>query len=284
MERVGIDILTDGEIRRESYSNHFATALQGIDHDRPGTTAGRSGKAYPVPRVVGPIHRPRPIEARDVAFLRGLTKSTIKATIPGPFTMSQQAQDDYYGDGRSLALALADAVNAEVRDLFAAGADIVQLDEPWLTARPEQAREFAIDAINRALEGIEGETALHLCHGYAAAVSEKPAGYAFLTELEMCTARQISIEAAQPRLDLSVLREMPSKRFIVGVLDLADPAVETSEIVAERIRAALLHVEPDRLVVAPDCGMKYLPRKTAFGKLLAMVAGAEIVRTELSGS
>ncbi len=281
MERAGVDVVTDGEVRRESYSNHFATELEGIDLENPGTTVGRDNRTFPVPRVVGPIRRPGPVGVRDVEFLRGLTDRTIKATVPGPFTMSQQAHDDYYGDGRSLALGFAKAVNEELHDLVAAGADIVQIDEPWLQARPAQARKFAIEAIDRALAGIDTKTALHLCCGYAALVRNKPAAYPFLVELEDCSVQQISIEAAQPHLDLSILRGLPTKTMIVGVLDLGDPGVETAEVVAGRIRSALEHVEPDRLVVAPDCGMKYLPHETAYGKLCAMVDGAAIVRSEL---
>jgi 5-methyltetrahydropteroyltriglutamate--homocysteine methyltransferase len=281
MERAGIDVVTDGEIRRESYSNHFATALDGLDVARPGTTVGRSGQDVLVPRVVGEIKRPRPVQATDVAFLRGITDRRIKATVPGPFTMSQQAQDEYYGDPRSVAVAYAEAVNEELHDLVAAGADVVQLDEPWLQARPEQAREYAVAAIDRALEGIEAETELHICHGYAAVVREKSQRYAYLAELDASSVGQVSIEAAQPRLDLSVLRALSSKRIAVGVLDLNDPDVEPVGVVAGRIREALEHVDPERLVLAPDCGMKYLPRETAYGKLRAMVQAAALVRAEL---
>jgi 5-methyltetrahydropteroyltriglutamate--homocysteine methyltransferase len=281
MERAGIDVVTDGEIRRESYSNHFATALDGLDLEHPGSTVGRSGQDVLVPRVVGEIKRPQPVQADDVAFLRGITDRKIKATIPGPFTMSQQAQDEHYGDPRSVALAYAEAVNQELHDLVAAGADVVQLDEPWLQARPEQAREYAVDAIDRALAGIAAETELHICHGYAAVVREKAQRYAFLAELDACSAGQVSIEAAQPRLDLSVLRALASKRIAVGVLDLNDPDVEPVEVIVGRIRQALEHVDPERLVLAPDCGMKYLPRETALGKLRAMAQAAAVVRAEL---
>ena len=281
MERAGIDVLTDGEIRRESYSNHFATALDGLDLEHPGSTVGRSGQDVLVPRVVGEITRPRPVQAGDVAFLRAITDRKIKATVPGPFTMSQQAQDEHSGDPRSVALAYAEAVNEELHDLVAAGADVVQLDEPWLQARPEQAREYAVDAIDRALEGIAAETELHICHGYAAVVREKAQRYAFLAELDASSVGQVSIEAAQPRLDLSVLRALASKRIAVGVLDLSDPDVEPVEVIAARIRQALEHVDPERLVLAPDCGMKYLPRDTAFGKLRAMAQAAAVVRAEL---
>lgn len=282
MERAGIEIVTDGEIRRESYSNHFATALDGIDSDDPAAATTRSGKTNLVPRVVGPIGRPRSIEARHLTFLRGLTRKPVKATVPGPFTMSQQVQDEYYGDGRELALAFADAVNLELRDLVAAGADIVQLDEPWLSARPEQAEQFAVEAIERALTGIEATTAIHVCHGYAALVADKPASYPFLSELENTSVQQISIEAAQPKLDLSILRRFPTKTMIVGVVDLADPEIERIDVIADRIRAALDHIPPNRLMLAPDCGMKYLPPEIAFGKLQAMARAADTVRTELS--
>jgi 5-methyltetrahydropteroyltriglutamate--homocysteine methyltransferase len=281
MERAGIDVVTDGEIRRESYSNHFATALDGLDLEHPGSTVGRSGQDVLVPRVVGEIKRPQPVQADDVAFLRGVTDRKIKATIPGPFTMSQQAQDEHYGDPRSVALAYAEAVNQELHDLVASGADVVQLDEPWLQARPEQAREYAVDAIDRALAGIAAETELHICHGYAAVVREKAHRYAFLAELDACSVGQVSIEAAQPRLDLSVLRALASKRIAVGVLDLNDPDVEPVEVIVGRIRQALEHVDPERLVLAPDCGMKYLRRETALGKLRAMASAAAVVRAEL---
>jgi 5-methyltetrahydropteroyltriglutamate--homocysteine methyltransferase len=282
MERAGIDVVTDGEIRRESYSNRFATALDGLDLEHPGETIGRGGVRIPVPRVVGPISRPGPIGVEDVVLLRRSTDKTIKATIPGPFTLSQQVEDDYYGDGSSLALGFADAVNQELHDLVDAGADVVQLDEPWLQSRPERAAAFAVDAIDRALAGIDVATALHLCCGYAAVVEEKPRTYPFLVELDACSVGEISIEAAQPKVDLSVLRGLQSKRIAVGVLDLGDPEIETVDVVARRIRAALVHVPPERLVVSPDCGMKYLPRDVAYGKLCAMVAGAALVRAELT--
>jgi 5-methyltetrahydropteroyltriglutamate--homocysteine methyltransferase len=281
MERAGIDIISDGEMRRESYSNRFATALDGMDLDNPGTIAGRTGRSNLVPRIVGPIRRLYPVEARDVEFLRRNTDRRIKITVPGPFTISQQAQDDYYHDERALALDIAAAVNEEIKSLQAAGADVVQLDEPYLQAQPEKARAYGIEVINRALEGIEGPTALHLCFGYAAIVHNRPPRYAFLTELRDCIVKQISLEAAQPRLDLSVLRQLVDKTLIVGVLNLGDMAVETPEMVADRIRAALQYVEPERLILAPDCGMKYLPRDVAFGKLCALAEGARIVRQEL---
>ncbi len=280
-ERAGLDMIGDGEIRRESYSNHFANALEGIDRERPGSALDRTGNPNPVPLVSGPIRRKHPVEVRNLEFLRAHTERPIKMTVPGPFTLSQQAQDDYYGDPRKLALAYAEAVNAEVRDLFAAGADIVQLDEPYLQAQPKAARDYGVEAIDRALEGAPGTTCLHLCFGYAAMVQNKPSGYSFLPELARARCDQISVEAAQPKLDLAVLESLPGKTVLVGVIDLADPAVETPEIVAARIRRALEHLPPTRMVVAPDCGMKYLPRDTAYGKLSAMVAGAQIVRQEL---
>ena len=281
MERAGVDIISDGEIRRESYSNRFATALEGVDIDNPGSIVGRTSEPTPVPRVVGPIRRAQPVQVRDAQYLRSNTDRRIKVTIPGPFTMSQQAQNDYYHDDEALAMDYAVAVNQEVKELFDAGADVVQLDEPWLTARVERARQFGVNAINRALEGVEGVTALHLCFGYAVAVPEKPSAYSFLAELEGAAVQQVSIEAAQPRLDLAVLQELPSKTIILGVLDLGDMEVETPETVAGRIRSALRYLPPERLLVAPDCGMKYLPRNIARGKLRAMVLGAAIVRAEL---
>jgi 5-methyltetrahydropteroyltriglutamate--homocysteine methyltransferase len=282
MERAGIDIVTDGEIRRESYSNRFATALEGMDLDHPGTALDRTGHPNPVPRVVGPIRRTRPVEKRDVEFLRSHTDRPIKATLPGPFTMSQQAQDDHYHDDEALAMALAAAVNEEVRDLFAAGADVVQLDEPYLQARAEKAARFAIKAINRALQGIEGTTALHTCFGYAHVVHDRPHGYPFLEPLADTAARQISIESAQQNVDLGILRSLGDKTLIVGVVDLSDQSpVEDLETQVSRIRNALRFVEPERLVLAPDCGMKYLAREKAFAKLVAMTRAAEKVRAEL---
>jgi 5-methyltetrahydropteroyltriglutamate--homocysteine methyltransferase len=281
MVRAGVDVITDGEMRRESYSNRFATALDGVDLDRPGVALDRTGHENPVPRVVGPIRRTRPVEVRDVEFLRALTDRRIKITVPGPFTMTQQAQNDHYADERSLALAYAEAVNEELRDLEAAGADVVQIDEPYLQARPEPAREYAIEAINRALEGIEGETVLHTCFGYAHIVHDRLTGYPFLRELEDCAATHVSLEAAQPDLDPEVLRDLPGKVVVLGVLDLGSGEAETPELVAGRIRRALDVVPPERLVVAPDCGMKYLPRQLAFRKLRAMVDGARLVRDEL---
>jgi 5-methyltetrahydropteroyltriglutamate--homocysteine methyltransferase len=280
MERAGVDVITDGEMRRESYSNRFATALDGVDLDDPGVALDRTGHENPVPRVVGPIRRTRPVEARDVEFLRSITDRRIKITVPGPFTMTHQAQNDHYPDERSLALAYAEAVNEELRDLKAAGADVVQIDEPYLQARPEPAREYAVEAINRALEGIEGETVLHTCFGYAHIVKHKPTGYPFLRELNDCAATHLSLEAAQPKLDPEVLRDVSDKTIVLGVLDLGSSEAETPEVVAERIRKALHVMPPERLVVAPDCGMKYLSRDLAFRKLRAMVAGARLVRED----
>jgi 5-methyltetrahydropteroyltriglutamate--homocysteine methyltransferase len=277
MERAGVDVITDGEMRRESYSNRFATALDGVDLDNPGVALDRTGHENPVPRVVGPIRRTRPVETRDVEFLRSLTDRRIKITVPGPFTMTHQAQDDFYGDERSLALAYAEAVNEELRDLKAAGADVVQIDEPYLQARPEQGRAYAIEAIDRALEGIDGDTVLHTCFGYAHIVHDRPSGYPFLRELNRCSATHLSLEAAQPSLDPAVLRDLADKTIVLGVLDLGSEEVETPELVADRIREALEVVPRERLVVAPDCGMKYLPRERAFRKLQSMVAGARLV-------
>jgi 5-methyltetrahydropteroyltriglutamate--homocysteine methyltransferase len=283
MERAGIDIISDGEIRRESYSNRLANAFEGIDLDNPGSAMDRTGHPNPVPRVVGPIRRSRPIELRDLELLRANTDRKVKITLPGPFTVTQQAQNDYYPDVESWAMDVAAAINEEIKDLFGAGADVVQIDEPYLQARPEQARAYAVKAINRALDGVTGTTALHSCFGYAHIVHNRMQAYPFLAELNVSAVDQISIEAAQPRLDLSVLRQVPDKTIILGVLDLGDPAIETPEIVAGRIRAALEHVPAERLVIAPDCGMKYLSRETADGKLQAMVEGARIVRQELEG-
>jgi 5-methyltetrahydropteroyltriglutamate--homocysteine methyltransferase len=281
MERAGVDVVTDGEMRRESYSNRFATALDGVDLDKPGVALDRTGHENPVPRVVGPIRRTRPVEVRDVEFLRSITDRRIKITVPGPFTMTQQAQNDHYTDERSLALAYAEAVNDELRDLKAAGADVVQIDEPYLQARPEQAREYAVESIDRALDGIEGDTVLHTCFGYAHIVHDRLTGYPFLRELNDCTATHLSLEAAQPDLDPEVLRQVPDKVIVLGVLDLGSSEAETRDIVAERIRRALAVVEPERLVIAPDCGMKYLSRELAFLKLEAMVAGARLVGKDL---
>jgi 5-methyltetrahydropteroyltriglutamate--homocysteine methyltransferase len=281
MERAGLDIISDGEIRRESYSNRFATALSGIDIDRRGVVLNRNGKATPVPRVTGKVKRLRPVEQRDAEFLRRHTSRAIKITLPGPFTMTQLAKDEHYGDERALAMDYADAVNAEARDLKAAGADFIQLDEPYLQAHPDKARSYGIEAIDRALAGVEGPTIVHMCFGYAYVVKDKPSGYSFLPELDRCRAAQVSIEAAQPRLDLAVLAALPTKTLMVGVLDLGDPAIETPATVESRLGDALAHIAPERLVVAPDCGMKYLPRDVAFGKLAAMVEGTRRVRARL---
>jgi 5-methyltetrahydropteroyltriglutamate--homocysteine methyltransferase len=277
-EEAGLDVVTDGEIRRESYSNHFATALSGVDIDNPGEALDRSGHPNPVPRVTGEIVRPAPIQGPDLEFLRAHTDRAVKVTVPGPFTMSQQAQDDHYGDPRSTALAYADAVNQEVRDLFAAGADVVQLDEPYMQARPERAREYGLEALNRALDGVTGTTAVHICFGYAAIIHERPSGYSFLPELADCPADMISIETAQSNLDPSVLRQLTGKTIILGVIDLSDPAVESAETVAGRVRRALPYVDAANVVLAPDCGMKYLPRESADGKMRSMVAAAELLR------
>jgi 5-methyltetrahydropteroyltriglutamate--homocysteine methyltransferase len=283
MEMAGIDIITDGEIRRESYSNRFATALSGVDLEHPATVRGRSSGTVLVPRIVGPVHRLHPVERRDVEFLRRHTDRTIKITLPGPFTMSRQAKNEYYKDEEELVMDYAAAVNAELRDLKAAGADVVQLDEPWLQARSEEARRLALPAIDRALDGIPGPTALHLCFGYAYVARDKPNGYSFLSELTATRVDQISIEAAQPVLDLSDLDGLGDKTVIFGVVSMGDPQPETPDTVAARIRAALAHVPPQRLIPAPDCGMKYLPRDIAFAKLKALADGAAIVRRELTG-
>jgi 5-methyltetrahydropteroyltriglutamate--homocysteine methyltransferase len=282
MERAGLDIITDGEIRRESYSNRFATALDGIDLDHPGQAMAGRGTPTPVPRVVGPIRRTRPVQVRDVEFLRANTDRRIKATVPGPFTLAQQAQNEYYPDRESLAMDYAVCVNQEVKALFAAGADIVQLDEPGVRTNPDEARKYAVPAINKALEGVHGPTALHLCFGYAAVVAGKPSGYAFLSELEDSVVQQISIEAAQPKLDLAILKAFSTKTIILGVIDLGDMTIETPEGIADRIREALNVIPPERLMVAPDCGMKYLPRDIAYRKLRAMTLGAAIVRESLA--
>jgi 5-methyltetrahydropteroyltriglutamate--homocysteine methyltransferase len=282
-EDAGLDIITDGEIRRESYSNRFATALDGVDIDNPGTALDRSGHPNQVPRVVGPIRRKHAVEVDDLKFLRAHTSRTIKITVPGPFTMSQQAQDDYYGSREALAFGYAEAVNEEIKDLFAAGADIVQLDEPYLQARPAEAAQYGVKVVNQALDGVGslGTTALHICFGYAAVIHERPAGYSFLPELAAADVDQISIETAQSNLDCSVLSALEGKTIILGVIDLSDPAVETPEVVADRVRRALPYVPAERIVLAPDCGMKYIPRDTADGKMAAMAAAAAILRAEL---
>ena len=277
-ERAGLDIVTDGEMRRESYSNHFATALEGVDIDNPGTALDRSGHPNPVPRVVGPIRRVRPVEVDDVVFLKANTDRTTKMTIPGPFTMAQQAQDDHYGDVEALAMAYAEAVNEEAKALFEAGIDVVQFDEPYLQARPEAAKKFGVRALNRALEGLTGTTAVHLCFGYAAIIHERPSGYSFLPELAEAACDQISIETAQSNLDCSVLAELPGKTIILGVIDLSDHEVESADTVARRVERALPYVPAKNVVVATDCGMKYLPRESAEGKLKALADGAKLLR------
>ena len=285
MERAGIDVVTDGEIRRESYSNRFATALDGVDTENHGVIRNRAGAETLVPRIVGRVTRTRPVEVRDMEFLRRHTDRLAKITLPGPFTMAQQAKNEFYRDVEEAAMDFAVAVNAELHALQAAGADVIQLDEPWLRNDPEAAKRFAVPAINRALAGITVPTAVHLCFGYAAVIKQqKPAGYAFLPQLAECVATQISIESAQPKLDLAILDDLAGKTIMLGVIDLADPNVETPEQVAARIRAGLKHVKPERLVLAPDCGMKYLPRATAFGKLEALCAGARLVRSELGAA
>lgn len=281
-ERAGLDIITDGEIRRESYSNRFATALDGVDVDNPGTALGRSGTPTPVPRIVGRVRRPRPVQVRDVEFLRANTGRRVKITLPGPFTMSQQVQNDFYDNEADMAMAFAAAVNQEMHDLFTAGADIVQVDEPYMQARPEKAEEYGLDALNRALAAAPGETAVHICFGYAALVHDRPSGYSFLPQLAACSADAVSIETAQSNLDCSVLRSLPAKTIIVGVLDLSINEIETPETVARRLRRALQHHAAEQLGVAPDCGLKYLPRQVAFDKMRAMVAGTAIVRREIA--
>ncbi len=283
MERAGVDIISDGEIRRESYSNKFSNALAGLDREEGKLTLSNAGRTVTVavPLFSGAVRRLAPVEVRDVAFLRAHTDRKIKITLPGPFTMSEQSQTSYHRDREALAMELAAAVNDEVKDLFAAGADLVQLDEPWMQRFPERAKNYGVKAVNRALDGVNGTTAIHICFGYAAVVPNKPSSYSFLTELEGSVVNQVSIEAAQPRLDLAVLRDLPSKVMIVGVLDLGDRSIETPEVVATRIEAALKHVPAERLAIAPDCGMKYLPRETAFGKLKAMVEGTKIARARL---
>jgi 5-methyltetrahydropteroyltriglutamate--homocysteine methyltransferase len=280
-ERAGLDIVTDGEMRRESYSNRFATALEGVDIDNPGTALDRSGHPNPVPRVTGKVRRKHPVELRDVQFLRANTDRMIKITVPGPFTMSQQAQNDFYKNEQAMVLDYAAAVNAEIKDLFAAGADIVQIDEPYMQARPDKARQIGLNGLKAALDGVTGTTAIHICFGYAAIIHQRPEGYSFLPELAGTAVQQVSIETAQSKLDCAVLEKLPGKTIILGTLDLSDMAIEQPETVAARIRRALPHVPAERIVVAPDCGLKYLPREVAYGKMRAMVEGAKIVRAEL---
>jgi 5-methyltetrahydropteroyltriglutamate--homocysteine methyltransferase len=281
-DEAGLDIITDGEIRRESYSNRFATALEGIDLDKPGTAMDRAGKPVPVPRIAGRIRRKHPVAVEDLQFLKRHTTRQVKMTVPGPFTMMQQAQNDFYKSDEEAAMDYAAAVNEEIRDLFAAGADIVQVDEPYMQARPEKAREYGLKVLNRALEGITGTTAVHICFGYAAVVHKRPSGYSFLPEFAGCSCRQVSIETAQSNLDCSVLARLPGKKIMVGCLDLNDMTVETPQQVAARIKRALPHVPKENVILAPDCGMKYLPRAVADGKLRAMVDGARLLRAELA--
>jgi 5-methyltetrahydropteroyltriglutamate--homocysteine methyltransferase len=279
-EEAGLDIITDGETRRESYSNRFATALEGVDIDNPGTALDRSGHPNPVPRIVGKVRRKHPVEVEDLLFLKKHTRKQVKMTVPGPFTMSQQAQNDFYKSEEAAALDYAVAVNQEIKDLFAAGADIVQIDEPYMQARPEKARQFGLAALNRALEGVSGVTAVHICFGYAAIIHARPSGYSFLPEFAGCSCQQVSIETAQSNLDCSVLEKLRGKKIMVGVIDLEDMAVETPQKVVERARRALKHLEPGDMILAPDCGMKYLPRDVAFGKMKAMVEGAKLLRQQ----
>jgi 5-methyltetrahydropteroyltriglutamate--homocysteine methyltransferase len=280
-EEAGLDIVTDGEIRRESYSNRFATALEGVDIDNPGTALDRSGHPNPVPRVVGKIRRKHPVEVQDLLFLKKHTSRKTKITVPGPFTMSQQAQIEFYKSEEEAAMDYAAAVNEEIRDLFAAGADIVQVDEPYMQARPDKARQYGLKALQRALDGVSGTTAVHICFGYAAIIHARPSGYSFLPELAGCSCKQISIETAQSNLDTAVLEKLPGKKIMVGCIDLSDTTIETPQKVVERIKRALEHVKPENVIIAPDCGMKYLPRDVAFGKMKAMVEGAKLLRKEL---
>lgn len=282
-EEAGLDIVTDGEIRRESYSNRFATALEGVDLDNPGTALDRSGHPNPVPRIVGKIRRKHAVEVDDLKFLRANTDRMVKITVPGPFTMLQQAQNDYYKSEEEAAMDYAAAVNAEIRDLFAAGADVVQIDEPYMQARPEKARQYGLAALNRALEGITGTTAVHICFGYAAIIHARPSGYSFLPELAQCSCKQVSIETAQSHLDCSALQALDGKRVMVGCIDLSDPAVETVDTIVQRIERALPYVKAENVILAPDCGMKYLPRETAIGKLRAMVEAAKVLRGKHGG-
>jgi 5-methyltetrahydropteroyltriglutamate--homocysteine methyltransferase len=282
-EAAGLDIVSDGEIRRESYSNRFATALDGVDLDNPGTGLDRSGHPNPVPRIVGKIRRRHAVEVEDIKFLKRNTTRRTKITVPGPFTMLQQAQNDFYKSEEEAAMDYAVAVNAEIQDLFAAGADVVQIDEPYMQARPEKARQYGLAALNRALEGVQGTTAVHICFGYAAVIHERPTGYSFLPELAGCGCKQVSIETAQSNLDTSVLKQLGGKQVMVGCLDLSDMNVETPEVVAARIRKALQHIAPEQVILAPDCGMKYLPRDVAQGKLASMVAAAQQLRKEHGG-
>ena len=281
-EEAGLDIITDGETRRESYSNRFATALEGVDIDNPGSALDRSGHPNPVPRVVGRIRRKHPVELEDLLFLKRNTERMVKMTVPGPFTMSQQAQNDYYKSEEEAAMDYAAAVNQEIKDLFAAGADIVQIDEPYMQARPEKARQYGLKALNAALDGVKGVTAVHICFGYAAIIHARPTGYSFLPEFAQCSCQQVSIETAQSNLDCAVLQKLPGKKIMVGVLNLDDMAVETPEQVVERAKRALKYLKPEDMILAPDCGMKYLPREIAYGKMKAMVEGARLLRAQYS--
>lgn len=280
----GIDIVTDGEIRRESYSNFFVTSLEGVDFEHPGEALDRSGEPVKVPRVVGPIRRARPVCVDDVRFLRSLTDKPIKYTVPGPFTMSQQAKNEHYATDGECALAYAAALNEEIKDLFAAGADVIQLDEPYMQARAAKAEQYGIEALNRAVAGVEGKTAVHICFGYAALIHARPSAYSFLPQLARANVDQISIETAQSNLDCSILRELPGKEILLGVIDLSTPAVETVELVKQRVRRALPHIEASRVVLAPDCGMKYLARDVAYGKLRAMSQAARELRDEMKAA
>jgi 5-methyltetrahydropteroyltriglutamate--homocysteine methyltransferase len=279
-EEAGLDIITDGETRRESYSNRFATALEGVDIDNPGTALDRSGHPNPVPRIVGKVRRKHPVEVQDLLFLKKHTSKQVKMTVPGPFTMSQQAQNDFYKSEEEAAMDYAAAVNQEIKDLFAAGANIVQIDEPYMQARPDKARQYGLKAVNRALEGVTGTTAVHICFGYAAIIHARPSGYSFLPELTGCSCQQVSIETAQSNLDCAVLEKLPGKKIMVGVINLDDMAVETPQVVVERAKRALKHLKAEDLILAPDCGMKYLPREVAFGKMKALVEGARLLRQE----
>jgi 5-methyltetrahydropteroyltriglutamate--homocysteine methyltransferase len=279
-EEAGLDIITDGEMRRESYSNRFATALEGVDLDRPGTALDRSGHPNPVPRIVGKVKRKHAVEVDDLLFLRRNTTRQVKMTVPGPFTMSQQAQNDYYASEEEAAMDYAVAVNEEIRDLFAAGADIVQIDEPYMQARPEKARQYGLRALNRALDGVPGVTAVHICFGYAAIIHSRPSGYSFLPELAGCSCRQVSIETAQSNLDCAVLEKLAGKKIMLGVLNLNDLTVETPQQVFDRVKRAMPYVQKENIILAPDCGMKYLPREVAFGKMRAMVEAARLLRAE----
>ncbi len=283
-EDAGLDIITDGEIRRESYSNRIATALEGIDIDNPGVGLDRSGHPNPVPRIVGKIKRVHPIELEDLLFLKANTRKKIKITVPGPFTMLQQAQNDFYATEEEAAMDYAAALNEEIKDLFAHGADVVQVDEPYMQARPEKAKQYGIQALNRALLDVGGTTAVHICFGYAAVIHVRPEGYSFLPELSACSCSQISIETAQSNLDCSVLQQLPNKKIMLGCIDLSDMNIESPVLIASRVKKALKFVAADNIILAPDCGMKYLPKEVANGKLKAMVQAAQILRSEITST